>query len=418
MFAGMINFFKPLKPKAPNQNIVQAIAEAVLGEVATDPDPVLKKLGDRGDQQLEGLTADPVLFGVMNQRKLKTLSGEFKILAGSSEQGREPSQASVALADNFSEDLKEFVMGDLINNILDAIFYGFVPIELTWEAVGSKLRLKGMTPLPRRWFAFTPEGELRFFPANGGVSGANIFGGEEIKFGKILLARNKPTYDNPYGERVLSRCLWPVAFRKGGYRGWVRVAEDLNLPLISAKFGIGTSEEDKQGLLAAIAAGRRSGTLISSNSTELEVHQPSKGSSAQIHQNLIEILTEEMTRAVLTQTLTSSLSGGGSRAASETHKDVLDELRQSDQKLVKNCFATLAKIYRDLNDETAEPPEFHWFEAEDPSLDWVKRDQGLTQTGVQFTKSYYEKRYGLKDSDFGLGLVAENSDAAKTEIES
>ncbi|MDX2469084.1 MAG: DUF935 family protein [SAR324 cluster bacterium] len=169
MFESMINFFKPLRPKAPTQDLSQAIAEAVLEEIATDPDPVLKKLGDRGDQQLEGLTADPVLFGLMNQRKLKTLSGEFKILAGSSEQRREPSQASVALADNFSQDLKDFVMGDLINNILDALFYGFVPIELKWEAVGTDLRLRGMVPLPRRWFAFTPEGELRFFPQTGAL---------------------------------------------------------------------------------------------------------------------------------------------------------------------------------------------------------------------------------------------------------
>ena len=64
---------------------------------------------------------------------------------------------------------------------------------------------------PPEWFCFDDDNNLKFRTKE------NYYG-EVVPDKKFLLAQNNPSYNNPYGERTLSRVFWNVTFKKGGLK--------------------------------------------------------------------------------------------------------------------------------------------------------------------------------------------------------
>ncbi len=57
---------------------------------------------------------------------------------------------------------------------------------------------------------------------------------------KFIIFQNNATYENPYGDAVLSKCYAPVKLKKGGMELWVRYIEKYSIPYLIAKYGRGT----------------------------------------------------------------------------------------------------------------------------------------------------------------------------------
>jgi len=391
---------KELGQSLSNQRPDLALTD-VLG-LLPDPDPVLAKLGDRGEAMLGAVAADGIAFSLTQTRKSATLSREYRIVPGS-KNNEEPSPASKELAKRFETDLSGLDLRSLISQILDAPLWGMVPIELLWAVENGWTQLKQVQELPREWFGFTPMGELRFTPTASAP--------KPVPGGKIVLARVEPSFANPYGQRALTRCLWPVTFKKGGIRAWVKLAEDLNLPLLVGQYPTGTPEEAQTALLAALGVARLSGTAVVDEGVKVAVHEGTgRSAGAQIHERLQDLMDKVLARVITGQTLSHDIGSAGSRAASQTHYQVMDDLRQADMTLVRGVFAEIAKIYRDFNDSSAEPPVLVWFEEEDPRKDWADRDLVLSQMGVRFSEGYLKGQYGLKDGDFVVGVPQSQND--------
>jgi phage gp29-like protein len=102
-------------------------------------------------------------------------------------------------------------------------------VEILWASGDSSLRIADLIGKPVRWFGFDTDNHPRF------RSAGNPWLGEELPFGKFVFARHFPTYDNPYGLRLLSRCFWPAAFKKGGIKFWVTLAEKYGMPFMLGK---------------------------------------------------------------------------------------------------------------------------------------------------------------------------------------
>jgi len=362
-------------------------------DMLPDPDPVLARLSDGGEAMLSSAAADGIVFSLIQTRKSAVLSREFRIVAG--ETGDEASPASEKLAADFKADLASLDLYGLIGQILGAALWGFVPIELCWRAEGLSLRLDKVQALERSWFGFESDGSL-MFRQQGGVP-------VPVVNNKVVLARVGETLSNPYGERALTRCLWPVAFKKGGLKAWVKLAEDMNLPLMIGKYQSGTPESEQVSLLSALSAARVSGTAVVDQGVEVDVvTTSSKGSGAGVHEGLVDKMDKVLARVITGQTLTHDIGQSGSRAASETHLQVMGSIQQADMALVRNTFAEIARTYRDLNDKSAEPPKLVWFEEEDPQAEWANRDETLSKLGVRFTKGYLMDRYGFSEGDLDV----------------
>jgi len=363
-----------------------------------DPDPILAKRGDSAEI-LDGLTSDAHLCSVIQTRKLGTLKREIKWEAGA-EGDAEPTPEAQALRDNLVADLVEIDTYTLVSQILDAPLYGFVPFELSWKAKDGHIRLTNITAKPHRWFGFDEVTNAPKF-----ISMANPWDGEELPYGKFVLARHFPTYDNPYGLRLLSRCLWPVTFKRGGLKFWVTFTEKFGIPFLMGRYPKGTGAADQQAMLDKLAAMVQSAVAVLPEGSSVELLGAggnSKGSS-DLFDRLVSVMDKEMSKVIMGQTLTAETSDkGGAYAQSKTHADVLADYQDSDQRLVKNVFERIAKLYAAVNASGVAAPTMDWFEEEDAKKEFAERDKTLSDTGVKFTKNYYQRQYDLQEDDFEL----------------
>ena len=366
-----------------------------------DPDPVLRKLADGGVSVLESLTADGHLCSVIQSRKLGTLKKEFKWGPGTVKDEK-PSAAAQKLADEFTADLENIDTYNLLSGILDAPYYGMAPVEISWRAAAGKLSIGDILTKPSRWFGFDEDNVPKF------ISTDNPWDGEALPFGKFVFARHFPTYDNPYGLRLLSRCFWPVAFKKGGWKFWITLAQKFGVPFLLGKHRIGATGAEKQSMLSDLAAMVADAVAVIPQGGAVEIlERQASGSKTDIHGSIISACNAEISKVLMGQTLTAEVSAeGGSRAQGQVHEDILEDFRAGDQTLVKSAMEEIAWIYGQVNAPGVPAPEFSWFEEDDPKSETATRDKTLADGGVRFTKSYYVRQYGFQEDDLD---VAENN---------
>jgi len=81
------------------------------------------------------------------------------------------------------------------------------------------------------------------------VNGANTSRKEltELPKYKFLLSRHQPTFDNPYGEKVLQRCYWPVKLKQSTVESWVDLIAKFGVPYLIGVVSDTATEAEKEG---------------------------------------------------------------------------------------------------------------------------------------------------------------------------
>jgi len=356
-----------------------------------DPDPVLAKLG-LGLEVYRELLSDAHVWSCYDSRKSGALSCEWEIRAG----GDSPADKralKIAEESLASLDIYQAIMG-----MLDAPFYGLSPLEITWSYKGRQWLPAKLEGKPPEWFVFDDENRMRF------LSASEMINGELLPHGKFLMARHHATYQNPYGERVLSRCFWPVAFKRGGFKFWAIFTEKFGMPWLIGKVPRGTGDADRIKLRSNLIQMVQDAVAVINNDESISALEfQSKSASADIYEQLISACNREISKAVLGQTLSTELDGkGGSRAAAQAHLEVRDDIVEKDKRMVSTSMNRFLSWITELNVPDAASPEFVWFEEDDVQQDRAKRDTELTNQGVKFTAVYYRRTYNLEEDDFTL----------------
>ena len=168
-----------------------------------DPDPILRKMG-RGIRELRELLTDSHLESVWSVRCSTASGAEWFCAAG--EEGRREKEA----AELFDSQLRKIDIPRVIEEMMEAVAFGYAPLEVIWLADGNYWRVGDIVGKPPEWFEFNAENTLVFKTGAAGV--------EELPPNRFLIARHRPSYTNPYGVKVFSKCYWPVTFKKNGFR--------------------------------------------------------------------------------------------------------------------------------------------------------------------------------------------------------
>lgn len=359
--------------------------------ILPDPDPVLRKRGD-GAEVLEDLAADDMVCTAIQTRKHETLRRRDYEFTPGAAQGEEPQPAAQALCDDLVADLENLDLYTLFAEILDAPYHGFSPIELSWAADNGRLRLVNAQAKPRRWFGFDDENRLVFRPSTG-----------ENKVpppGKFLLARHFPSYDNPYGLRLLSRCLWPVAFKKGGVQFWMTFCEKFGVPWVVGKMNTANTG-DRQRTLNELISMVQSAVAVVSGGTEVQIVEPA-GKSGDLHRSLVSHWDQAISRVLMGQTLTASEGQEhGTQALGQTHHQVLEAYAEADVQLLTAAMNELAWIYAQVNSPGVLAPVFGFVEPEDLAGQ-AELDTKLKGLGVRFTHAHFTRVYSLPEDEFTL----------------
>ena len=376
-------------------------AGVTITDIIADPDPILRKRGDDA-RIFEDIMSDAqVTQAVLNRKNRVLLDDDYQWTAGNP-QGDTPSEDAERLRDSLVADLENVNMTEVISAILDAPYYGFTPIEIFWRGAKNRWQIKDLSARPNHWFKFAPEG-LSF---NGEIgSNKNL-----VPAGKILLARHHPKYENPYGIRLLSRCLWPVIFKKAGVKFYAQFIERYGLPSVFATAAQNATATEKQEAATNLSQLRQGGSGVVPFGTDVTL--VSAGSHhADIHERYLAYWNAEISKVLMGQTLTAELSGEtGSYAAAETHKEVGGDIAKADRKMVTQAMNELAWIYAQINAPHVPAPIFSFGTPEDLSAR-ADLDGKLYSMGVDFNESYIEKTYGLSRELFSIRPRVEASTA-------
>ena len=360
-----------------------------------DPDPVLRKRGDDA-QVLADLTADDQVCSAIQGRKIKTLNKrDFRFLPGK-EDGKDATAGATALCRGLAADLERVDLFALFSEVLDAPYYGYTVAELSWRPAGGRMALADISAKPRRWFGFDRDNRPCFRQGDGNLV--------PIPLGKGVLARHHPTYDNPYGLRLLSRCLWPVAFKRGGVQFMMNFAEKFGLPWIVGHCS-SPEEAKRRTMLGQLSSMVQDAVAVISGSDAVDIHDVS-GKAGSLHQDIIRHWDAAIARVVMGQTLTSSDGDGkGSYALGQTHYAVLQDYADADEALVATFMTDLAWTYGQVNAPGELCPVFEFVQPEDHAAQ-AELDVKLKDTGVRFTKAHYTRTYGLAEDEFELAEPA------------
>jgi phage gp29-like protein len=371
---------------------------AALGSLP-DPDPVLRKRGD-GVAVLDDLMADDEVTQAVQGRKLMTLNKRRYQFVPGAPAGAEPEPEAKKLCDDLVRDLEDIDMDVLFSGILDAPYYGITPIELTFAPDGGRLRLIQAEPKPVEWFTFNDENKLQFR----GEFFANPVPVHPYKF---VLVRHFATYKNPYGLRLLSRCLWPVAFKRGGIEFWTRFCEKFGQPWMLGSARPNASQMEMNAMAANLASMVQDAVAVVPGGAKVEALQFSGKGEA--HSSYVKYWDKAISKVLKGQTLTSDMGSGHSNAAAQTHYGVLQDYAAADEQLVVTAMNNIAWTYTKVNTSEATgrrlrsafSPVFSYIEPEDYK-ERIELDKGLKSVGVKFKKPHFVQKYGMSEDEFEL----------------
>ncbi|GHU01808.1 hypothetical protein FACS1894147_02360 [Spirochaetia bacterium] len=365
-----------------------------------DPDPVLRKMG-RGITALQELLTDSHLESVWSIRCSATSGAEWFCAAGAD------GQRETEAAELFAEQLDKLDIPRVIEEMMDAVAFGYSPLEVLWMRDGERWGIGDIVGKPPQWFEFDNDNHLVFK--------IGAVGTEELPPNRFLLARHRPSYANPYGVKVFSKCYWPVTFKKNGFRWWTVFVEKYGGAFLYGKYPNNASEQYKTELLNALEKMIADAVAIAPEGAEITIESAKeKGAAGSIHADYIKMANAEISKAVLGQTLTTEIGDKGSYAAANTHNLVRKDLAASDRRRICELFNKLSAVWTLYNfGADVTPPKFQFVKDEDLQTERAERDTKLYRVGWRPTKAYMMKQYELEEDDFELAKPSDNNFAKR-----
>lgn len=397
---------KPLRLYTTETEFVEVGANPLTRELATritsgdwlglagllpNPDPVLRKSG-QSLRTYRDLLSDSHVGGIVFSRKAATLRLSWTI-------DREGISDQIA-ADAVSAIFDGLKVRRLVEDILNAPLFGFQPLEVVWTLDGPNgtIAPDKVVAKPANWFGFDTANRLRF------LSRGNETTGEEVPDFKFLVAQHNPEYVNPYGESVLSRVFWPVAFKRGTLQFWVRYIEKFGTPYVSFEYPVGYTQDQIDDMVGVIDSLVQDAVIGLPQGANVNLVSGSATGSAELYASFIATANAEISKGILGHTGTSDATPG-KLGSEDAAKEVRSDIADSDRELVEDVLNSLIDWIYDLNfpTSTGKRVRFVMYEDSDVDLNIAQRDAVLAGFGVSFTPEYIASTYGFKASDFTLG---------------
>lgn len=196
-----------------------------------DFDPILRKQG-KDIKVYRDFLSDPHVWACVQSRKADVLSLQWGI-----DRGRAKSKQAEIIENIFNS----LDLNTIISEILDCVFFGFQPIEIKWKQEGKLLLPVEIKAKPPEWFVFDNENKLK-------LRTKDNFQGQLLPDKKFLCPQYNPSYQNPYGERTLSRIFWNFTLKKGGLQFWIAFTEKYGMPFLVGKHPRVNSSDDTENL--------------------------------------------------------------------------------------------------------------------------------------------------------------------------
>ena len=334
---------------------------------------------------------DPHLFSQLQTRKNAVTGLDFEIIPF----GDEPRDKEIA---DFIEEQLGGIEGfeDVETDLLDAIGKGFAVGEIMWGYDEGHVVVHSIkTRHQKRFFWDSLDDSFK-------VRTKEAPGGTLLPGNKFIVHKYKARSGHTSRAGILRVVAWMYLFKNYDLKDWVSFAEVYGLPLRLGKYQPGASEADKVALMQALIQIGADAAGIIPDGTTIDFINTEKTSSSDLYERLARYCDEQISKAILGQTLTSD-SGGGSYAQSKTHNDVRHDLTIAD------CKALASTLRRDLirplcifnfgEDKRIPHIRFDCEESEDLTQTAEIIGTLIEKTGLRVPTSYLYKKFSIPEPE-------------------
>jgi len=370
-----------------------------IGQIALNPDRVLRQEGrGLGVELYMRAEEDAHLASVLQQRYLATIEREWQILPAS-DAPRDQEIADfvrrVLLASNFDVGR---------GHLLRAIHRGYSVCELDWGLdVTGAIALRQWWPRAPYRFVFGIEGELRV------LTRIQRLHGEEVPPAKFVVHTVGDEVGTRYGKGLGQVTYWLTWFKRELLKFWLIYADKHGMPTPVIKYDplMPNVDEYVSKLQDAISElHSETGLLIPGLDIDVSILESNRQGASGLYEGFAAYLDSSISKAVLTQTLTTQEQGTGSLALGDVHASGLKRVTKSDSDaLAETLNGPTGPIHTlvDLNyPSVQEYPQYAVNWDEDDNLNArAERDQRLGSLGVVFTQRYITEHYGIPAPEAG-----------------
>ncbi len=282
---------------------------------------------------------DPHYASVLGIRK-RVISGKapvVKAASGSAADKRiaEAVEAAIALSAGF---------GDLVEDLLDALGKGFAVVEINWQKTAREWRPAEFIYRDQRWFQ--PDRatgrELRLKDEAAPVDGIPLL---PFKFIQHRAALKSGLF---YRAGLARLVAFAWMCKNYTVKDWMAFVETYGLPLRLGRYGKDATAKDIDVLFRAVANIGSDAAAVLPEHMRIEFENGPAANSDKVFENLARYIDEQVSKAVLGQTMTAD--NGSSEAQANVHNEVRHDIASADARAVTATInRDLVKPYVDLN---------------------------------------------------------------------
>lgn len=347
---------------------------------------------------------DPHLFSQLQTRKNAVTGLDFEIIPFSDD------PRDKEIADFIEEQINGIEsLEDVETDLLDAIGKGFAVSEIMWGYDEGHIVVREIKSRHQKrffWDSLDDSFKVRTKDAPEGIL---------LPANKFIVHRYKARSGHTSRAGILRVVAWMYLFKNYDLKDWVSFAEVYGLPLRLGKYAPGASEADKVALMQALIQIGADAAGIIPDGTSIDFITTEKTSSSDLYERLARYCDEQISKAILGQTLTSD-SGGGSYAQSKTHNDVRHDLTVAD------CKSLASTLRRDLirplcifnfgEDKRVPHIRFDCEESEDLTQTATIIGTLVNEVGLRVPTSFIYKKFSIPEPEADEEVAAPRSTSA------
>lgn len=364
-----------------------------MTELLEPDDSVLKARG--GDIKIYApVSRDDQVKTTFGTRRAAVTAREWYVEAGGEE------KADQDAAEHLRENLAAINFDAATDKMLFGIFHGYAVAEIMWGERDGKVVMDKIQVRDRARFGFGKRGELRL-KKQGGMSTQEM---PDRKFWTFSVGADHD--DNPYGLGLAHWLYWPVFFKRGGMKSWLKFLDKFGQPTAKGSYPKNATQTEKDALLQAARAIQKDAAVIMPEGMTLELIEATRRGTAD-YGELYDRMNAAISKVVLGQTLTTEQGDKGARALGQVHQDVMETVVKSDADALCYSFnVSVARWLTEWNFPNAAPPSVWRRMTPEPTVeDLAGRDQKIHALGYRPTAQR------VKDV-FGEGYEPVNQQAA------
>jgi len=329
-------------------------------------------------------------------------------------------------------------------------FFGYTVTELIFEPKGTSLSVKSVSVLPHEWFAFDRIGNLIYYPKDTtnyelvkvfNTPSKELLAQKEsymekfkayqqklredsIYSHRLLVCRNNPSLQNPYGEGDASRLFYEILYRNMAKKFRAFNAEKFGVPTLLLETNFETSSEEGQikarQLTSLITEYMGKGIIVKPIGTSVVPLIGVPTESRTLFDVQISDADQIIQDIILMQSGAQDLQAVGARAAVEVFEESAFKAVWACKRTIEYAANAIMKTVAQINGWQLKCYYELYNEREFEPLDELELDKSLMDvSGLRFKKKYFIDKYSRSVNDFvpeSLTDETEGPNSSKTEL--